>query len=222
MDFVADMRKRAAPIWEAEQSHPFVRGIGNGTLDVECFKYYVAQDYVYLVEFVRVLALAAAKANDLQTMERFTDLQHATLTVEMALHRGYCERFGITAAQLEATRPSPTTHAYTRHLLAVAYAGTVAEIEASLLPCQWGYAEVGAALAAAGEPDHAPLYAEWIRMYASPEYQALAGGMCDLLDRLAKRAGPDEQARMQEHFITSSRYEWMFWDAALRMEQWPV
>jgi thiaminase/transcriptional activator TenA len=222
MGFVAELRRKAAPIWEAEQSHPFVRALGDGTLDEACFTYYIAQDYVYLVEFVRVLALAAAKSNDLQTMEQFTNLQHLTLTIEMALHRGYCERFGITAAQLEATRPSPTTHAYTRHLLAVAHGGTVAEIEAALLPCQWGYAEIGAALAERGEPAHAPLYAEWIRMYASPEYQALAGEMCSLLDRLAERAGPDERERMTAHFLTSSRYEWMFWDAALRMEQWPV
>ncbi|MGH2588717.1 MAG: thiaminase II [Dehalococcoidia bacterium] len=222
MGFVAEMRAKAAPIWAAEQAHPFVRGISDGRLDVERFKYYVAQDYVYLVEFVRVLAIAAAKANDLRTMEQFTELQHATLTVEMALHRGYCERFDITAAELEATRPSPTTEAYTRHLLSVAYSGTVAEIEAALLPCQWGYAEIGAALAAAGEPAEAPLYAEWIQMYASPEYQSLAGEMCGLLDRLAERAGTDERERMAAHFITSSRYEWMFWDAALRLEQWPV
>jgi thiaminase/transcriptional activator TenA len=222
MGLVAEMRRQAAPIWEAEQSHPFVCGIGDGTLDVERFKYYVAQDYVYLVEFVRVLALAAAKSNDLAAMEQFTELQHMILTTEMALHRGYCERFGITTAQLEATAPSPTTHAYTRHLLAVAYGGTVAEIEAALLPCQWGYAEIGAALASAGEPVDAPLYGEWIRIYASSEYQSLAGGMCELTDRLAERAGADERARMREQFITSSRYEWMFWDAALKMEQWPV
>jgi thiaminase/transcriptional activator TenA len=142
--------------------------------------------------------------------------------VEMELHRSYCARFGVTAAALAATQPSPTTYAYTRHLLSVAYAGTVAEIEAALLPCQWGYAEIGAALARAGEPADAPLYAEWIQMYASPEYQELAGGMCTLLDRLAETAGSAERARMREHFLTSSRYEYLFWDAALRMETWPV
>ena len=222
MGFVAEMRAEAAPIWAAEQAHPFVRGMGDGTLDVGRFTYYIAQDYVFLVEFVRVLALAAAKSNDLETMERFTELQHATLTTEMSLHRGYAERFGIAVAELEATQPSPTTHAYTRHMLSVAYGGTVAEIEAALLPCQWGYAEIGVLLARAGEPTDAPLYAEWIRMYASPEYQALAGGMCDLLDRLAERSGADERRRMREHFLTSSRYEYAFWDAALTLEQWPV
>ena len=222
MGFVAEMRAAAAPIWEAEAAHPFVRGIGDGTLDVEKFKFYIAQDYVFLVEFVRVLALAAAKAHDLETKEHFTELQHATLTQEMALHRGYCARFGVTDADLEATRPAPTTHAYTRHLLSVAYAGSVAETEAALLPCQWSYAEIGAALARAGELAHAPLYAEWIRAYASPEYQTLAAGMCALLDRLAERAGPDERRRMAEHFLTSSRYEYQFWEACFTLEAWPV
>jgi thiaminase (transcriptional activator TenA) len=222
MSFVAEMRRRAAPIWEAEAAHPFVRGIGDGTLDVEKFKFYVMQDYVFLIEFVRVLAVAAAKAPDLDTMQRFTELQHATLVTEMELHRGYCARFGISAAELEATRPAPTTHAYTRHMLSVAYSGTVAEIEAALLPCQWGYAEIGAGLAKAGEPAHAPLYAEWIREYASPEYQELAAGMCSLMDRLAAGAGTDERQRMEQHFLTSSRYEYMFWDQCWQQEQWPV
>ena len=222
MGFVSDMRDKAAAIWAAEAAHPFVRGIGDGTLDVEKFKYYIAQDYVFLVEFVRVLALAAAKSDDLTTMQRFTELQHATLTHEMELHRGYCARFGITAAALEATRAAPTTHAYTRHLLSVAYGGTAGEIEAAMLPCQWGYAEIGVALMRAGPPVHAPLYAEWVAMYGSPEYQSLAAGMCDLMEDLAARAGPAERRRMAEHFLISSGYEWQFWEMSWTREQWPV
>jgi thiaminase/transcriptional activator TenA len=230
MGFVAEMRARAAAIWAAEAAHPFVRGVGDGTLDVARFKYYVAQDYLFLIEFVRVLGLAVAKSTDLATMQRFTELQHMTLTQEMELHRGYCARFGITAADLEAARPSPTTYAYTRHLLTVAYAGTAGEIEAALLPCQWGYAEIGAALAAVSRPEggeraalpYAPLYEEWVRMYASPEYQALAAGMCDLMEELAAHAGEDERRRMMDHFLTSSRYEYLFWEAAYTMEQWPA
>ena len=222
MGFVEELRAEAAPIWAAALAHPFVGGIGDGTLVPDRFTYYVAQDYVFLVEFTRVLGLAAAKSNDLDAMERFTNSQYATLITEMALHRGYCERIGVTAVDLEATQPSPTTYAYTRHMLSVAYSGSVAEIEAALLPCQWGYAEIGATLAQRGPPANAPLYAEWIAMYASPEYQALAGEMCGLLDRLADRAGPDERARMRRHFLISSRYEYMFWEAAWQMEQWPV
>ncbi len=222
MGFVSEMRGQAATIWAAGAAHPFVRGIGDGTLDVEKFTFYIAQDYVYLVEFVRVLALAAAKSDDLATMQRFTALQHMTLTHEMELHRGYCARFGLTAVDLAATRAAPTTHAYTRHLLSVAYGGTAGEIAAAMLPCQWGYAEIGAALAGAGVPAHTPLYAEWIEMYGSSAYQSLATEMCELMDDLAARAGPAERERMSAHFLTSSRYEWKFWEMSWTREQWPV
>ena len=33
----------ARPIWEAQHSHPFVRGIGEGSLDIEKFKFWCAR-----------------------------------------------------------------------------------------------------------------------------------------------------------------------------------
>ncbi len=203
-------------------THPFVRGIGDGTLAAEPFAYYVRQDYVYLLEYSRVLALGVAGAHDLEIMELFAELVHATLHVEMELHRGYCERFGVTRTELETTPASPATHAYTRHLLSVAYGGTTAELMAALLPCQWGYWEIGRELAEAGLPSHQPLYAEWIEMYSTAEYGELAQRLREMFDRVAARASSDEIARMADIFLASSRYEYAFWDAAWRQEQWPV
>ncbi len=203
-------------------SHPFVRGIGSGTLPLEPFEYYIRQDYVYLVEYGRALALGVARAHDLTIMELFAELVHATLHVEMELHRGYCERFGVSREDLAATPAAPTTHAYTRHLLSVAYAGTTAELMAALLPCQWGYWEIGRDLAHAGLPSNQPLYAEWIEMYSGSEYQELAERLRATFDRVAARVSSDEMARIRDIFIASSRYEFAFWDAAFRQEQWPV
>src|SRR5581483_6148648 len=107
----------AGPIWAASAAHPFLRGIGDGSLPVDRFQFYIAQDYVFLVEYSRFLALAVAKAEDTETMGRLAGLLHSTLNVEMALHRSYCARFGITPEALAATEPAPVTHAYTRHLL---------------------------------------------------------------------------------------------------------
>jgi len=222
VSFSRDLRALAAPIWEASRNHPFVRGIGDGTLPVEKFKFYVRQDYVFLIEFSRVLALASARATDLQAMSRYASLLDATLNGEMELHRGYCERFGSARAELEATSAAPASHAYTRHLLSVAHGGTLGEITASLIPCQAGYAEIGRALAARGEPASQLLYGEWIRMYASPEMQEIAFWACSLLDRLAEDAGAAERARMTEAFLASSRYEYLFWEMAWTMQQWPV
>jgi thiaminase/transcriptional activator TenA len=222
MGLTEEFRQRATPIWDASSSHPFVRGISDGSLPLEKFKFYVRQDYVFLIEFSRVLALGVARATELDAMGRYAELLNETLNSEMELHRTYCERFGIARSELESTDPAPTTHAYTRHLLAVAYGGTLVDITASIIPCQLGYADIGRELAKRGEPSSEPLYGEWIRMYASPDAQEVAASSCALLDRLGRDAGPDERERLWEIFETSSRYEFMFWEMAYKMERWPV
>ena len=68
------LRQKAAGIWEAQHQHPFVRGIGDGTLSLERFKFWLRQDYVFLIEYARLLALAAARSPELETM---TTLRHA-------------------------------------------------------------------------------------------------------------------------------------------------
>src|SRR5260221_6344622 len=156
--FTQSIRAQAQPIWDRELEHPFVRGLGDGRLPLECFRFYLAQDYVFLVEYCRVFALAAAKARDLATIGLFANLLDETLNTEMQLHRDYCARLGIAESALEATTPAPITHAYTRHLLTVAYGGSIAEIVATVLPCQLGYAEIGAALARENQAATNPHY----------------------------------------------------------------
>ncbi|HZU75906.1 MAG TPA: thiaminase II [Dehalococcoidia bacterium] len=220
--FTAALLEETAPIWAAVQAHPFVQGLGDGSLPLDSFRHYMIQDYLFLVDFCRVLALGAAKSPDLETMARFSELLHSTLHTEMALHRAYAARFGISEAELESAQPSAATHAYTRHLLHAALGGTIGELAAALLPCQWSYAEIGRLLdRTAPRPLHA-LYGEWIVAYASPEFGALADWLRGLVDRLAETAGDAERARMAQHFVDSARYEYLFWDSAFRREGWPV
>ncbi len=160
MGFIADIERQSQSMRQAILTHPFVTGVGDGTLPVEKFKYYVAQDYVYLIDFSRVLALASARAPRLEDMSWFAGLLDETLNVEMALHRSYCEEFGISSEELEATPASPTTIAYTSFLLKTAHQGSFGELVASLLPCQWGYWEIGDHLSKRGLPKQAPVYAE--------------------------------------------------------------
>lgn len=222
MSFSRTLRRKAEAIWRKIFAHPFVTGIGDGSLPVARFRFYLGQDYVFLIEYCRVLALAVAKGDDLGAMGRFAGVLHSTLGTEMELHRKYAERFKISRRDLEGTRPAPTTQAYTRHLLAVAHGGTMAEVAASLLPCQWGYCEIGKRLARAGMPRRQPLYAEWIKMYASIEFAALADWLRGLVDSMAPQASRGERARMAEYFVTSSRYEYLFWDMAWKQERWPI
>lgn len=209
----------AAPTWQKSVSHPFLTELGNGSLDLAKFRFYMCQDYVFLIAYSRLLAFATAKAPDLDTMGRFAQLLDATLNTEMALHREFANQCGISADELALTQPAPTTYAYTRHLLTVAACEGVAETVAALLPCQWGYAEIGQILVQRGKPASAPFYTRWIEMYASPEFVALSTWLREVLDAYAGRA---DEEHLRETFCTSARYEYLFWDMAYRMEEWPV
>jgi thiaminase (transcriptional activator TenA) len=213
LSFSEELRAAADPIWQAQHDHQFVQQIGQGSLDVERFKRWVRQDYLFLIEYCRLLALAAARAPDLETLHRFADLLEATAATEMDLHRSYAAQLGITAEELEAEEMSPTTRSYTDFLLRTAALGDFTELAAALLPCMWGFNEIGLRLAARGRPAD-PRCAQWIDAYADPEFTRLAAWCRHLVDELAADAGPGLRARMRQAFLVSSRYELLFWDVS--------
>jgi len=221
--FSDDLRAAADDVWEAQHAHPFVTGIGDGTLALDRFRFWVAQDFRYLIDYARLFALGAARAPDLATMRRLAELAQETLGTEMDLHRSYAAEFGLTAAELEATEPAPTTQGYVDFLLRTATVGDFAELLAALLPCMWGFSEVGQRLAARpGGPPSDPRYAAWIAMYASDEFAELAAWCREITDRAGADAGPATRAAMERAFVTSSRYELAFWQMAWDRETWPA
>ncbi len=213
-----NLRQSADAIYQRIFEHPFVKGIGDGTLEIAKFRYYIEQDYLYLIEYSRVLALATARANDIPTMSWFASLLNETLNTEMELHRSYAEQFNISRASLEAIQPSPTTKSYTNHLLATAYTNEIPGIAAALVPCQLGYNEIGQILAGKGMPLQQPLYCQWIEMYTSQEFTELAEQLKQVVDTVSEGLGTKGLAQMEKIFLTSARYEYLFWDAAWNLE----
>src|SRR5690606_18775696 len=160
--FTAELFEAVRPIWDAQLEHPFVKGIGDGSLEVERFKNWVRQDYVYLREYSRMFAWAVTKALDLETMGWYARMLDLHLNMEMGLHRKYAERFGISLEELEAEEMWPTNRAYTDFLIRTSADGDLADLTAALLPCAWGYAYVGQNLARAGAAPEDQRYADWI------------------------------------------------------------
>jgi thiaminase (transcriptional activator TenA) len=214
-----DLYRAAQPLWDAQLEHPFVKGIGDGTLEEERFKRWVLQDYGYLKEFARIFAWAVAKADRLESMGWYAKVLDLTLNGEMELHRGYAARFGITLEALEAEPMWPTTRAYTDFLVRTAADGDMADLLAALLPCAWGYVVIGQALAAEPPPED-PRYADWIAMYASDEFRGAGEWLRAELDRVGSELSAEKQARLREIFVLSSRYELRFWDMCWTGESW--
>ncbi|MDL5156761.1 thiaminase II [Actinomycetospora termitidis] len=216
MTFSDELWDGAADVYDAVLAHPFLTGLTDGTLPHEAFGHFVTQDSHYLRGYARALAVLAARAPTEDDTTLFAQHAAGAIAAEQEMHAELSEALHVD----RSAAPAPTTLAYTSYLLATVHGGSFAEGLGAVLPCYWIYARVGEALLATSSPD--PLYARWIAMYGGDEFQAVVDAALGVMDRVATDLAAAERARVLEHYRTTSRYEWMFWDAAWRRETWPV
>lgn len=214
--FSEQLRTEVEPIWRRIFDHPFLREIKDGTLPLETFQYYLAQDYLYLEGFARTVALALAKAPNSELLE---ELSHRVLTpVERPLHHKLVAEAGLTMSDVQGAAPSPTNTAYVNHMLKTAAQHGLGPTAAALLPCPWTYHLLREEV---GQSEH-PLFGQWTQFYVAGFLEGSVEAWRSFVDGMAEEASPAELEAMRQAFFTSSRYEWMFWEAAYRREQWPV
>ncbi len=219
--FSVQLRRRAGRIWRAIEAHPFLRELHAGTLPMNRFTYFILQDYVYLLDFAQVLCQGGAKSPDLETVELFCRHALGAVEVERSFHASFGKTLGLSRRQLDAVPKGPMTQAYIGHLQSVARGGTLGELVAAVLPCYWIYGEIGRGLYK-NRPRKPKIYRQWIETYASETFWQPVHEQIRLMDRLGPAANRSEKKLMTAHFILSSRYEFMFWEQAYRLESWPV
>jgi thiaminase/transcriptional activator TenA len=220
LPFSAAMRARSAPLLERILAHPYNRALVAGTLDPAVFTQYVIQDALYLFEYGRVLAALAARAPTADGIRAFAQAAVGAIDVERALHAGFFQQLGIDPVAALHAEPSPTCRAYTDFLHASVHVGGYAVGCAAVLPCFRVYYDVGCRLAPLEAPGNP--YTAWIATYAGAEFGAVVEQAESLADAAWAGAGPADRAAMIAAYDRSVIYEWMFWDAAWRREEWPV
>jgi thiaminase/transcriptional activator TenA len=191
-----------------------------GTLSEARFKHYITQDAHYLVGFGRALTLAAAKAPSPDRLIQFAKSAEGAIVVERALHGSFFEKYKITPEVFNATPLSPACHHYVSYLLSVAYAEPYEVLLGALLPCFWIYAEVGRDIHARAAPGNP--YRAWIDTYAGDEFHAAVRATIAATEEVAAPASPALRERMHAAFARATQLEWIFWDSAYRLENWPV
>lgn len=198
----------ARTLWQANAdwaqkilAHPFVRGLGDGSLRAASFKGYVAQDAYFLEAFARAYAFCLANSTARQDLHDFAELIAGVLE-ELKLHRAYAERWQV---ELTGVTPVPATQAYVDFLLTNARRGRLGDTIAAMTPCMRLYAWLGQSLA---KGKVAPLYAEWVKTYADPGFEVLAARLESLLDQ---HAGDSEPVRA--NYRRAMELEYGFFDA---------
>lgn len=202
-------------IWEGYLNHPFVHGIADGSLDIQKFRFYLLQDYVYLFDYAKVFAQGVVKSRDPEIMRVFATSVANILGGEMNIHRGYMNRLGITEAEAERVKPSLNNESYTSYMRAVAAEEGPAEIMAAVLSCALSY-EYIAKWIVTNYPnaDQHEFYGEWVQGYASEDYAAENRKLVAYMERLSEGYTESQLARLTNIFVACSRYESMFWDMA--------
>ncbi len=176
---LAEQLWRANADWAQKiLAHPFVQGLGDGSLAVGAFKSYVAQDAYFLDAFARAYAFCLAHGTTREDLFGFAELIAGVLE-ELKLHKSYTEKLRVS---LDGVTPLPATQAYVEFLLAAARQGQLGETIAGMTPCMRLYAFLGQTLA---RKDVAPAYADWVKTYSDPGFEALAVRLEALLDRHA-------------------------------------
>lgn len=208
------------PIYAAILEHPFLGGLTDGSLPRDAFRFYVIQDAHYLREYAKALAVLAGRAHTQDAVLTLSRHAAGAIEVERSLHDSFFRDFGLSPAAVAATPLAPTALAYTSYLLAAAHGGSFAEGMAAVLPCYWIYREVGQELLRCGSPD--PLYQRWIATYGGEEFASVVDQALALMETAGEGIGAAERTRLEERFVTTSRYEWLFWEMGWRQEAWPV
>ena len=217
----------SADAWQANRARydkilvmAFNAELAAGTLPEDRFRHYMIQDAHYLEGFARALSLVSAKGLDADHVVHFAGAAQTAIVVERSLHADYFARFGITPADFAAARPSPVCDHYVSWLLRTAALEPLEVGVAALLPCFWIYREVGKhILRAARKPNP---YQAWIDTYAGEEFEQAVDAVIAVADRVAGEAGPRTLAAMHRAFARATQLEWMFWDSAWRLGEWPV
>ena len=219
MSFSRELKEKASKVWEDGYRHPFVQELGQGTLDKEKFKFYLLQDYLYLLQYAKVFATAVVKSDTEELMTKFSASQHYILANEMELHRKYMADFGITQAEALSVKSSLYNRTYTANMLSFGLTGGLAEVLAAVFPCAWTYADYGKRLKEQyADRLDGNFYKTWIEMYASPGFSSSFEWFYDVLDGLVSNMTDKQREKIEDIFISSVEFEYLFWDMAYKQQ----
>ena len=194
--------------WHQILDLPFVRALGDGTLDEDLFAFYLDQDALYLRDYSRALATLSARADTAEAQVHWAAGAHEAIAAESQLHEGWL------ANRARLGGPSPITMGYTNFLRASAAGDDYVVGAAAILPCYWLYEEVGAVLSSQNHADHP--YAEWLSMYGGEEFAAEVARSLAEVERAFEAASPAQRVRAARAYLSACVYEREFFDQAHR------
>ncbi len=214
-DFHEKLLDQAQEIWNAFLNHRFLKMTADGSIPDEVFKTWMKQDYIFVQEAIPFVAVLLAKA-PIQLRSNLIQVLPA-LERELELFRRNAATHGV---ELESAAPSPTCYAYIQFLMTTAYTCTFEEGFMVLYCAEKAYLDLWMEV-----KKNLKIRSPWqdfIDKWTNEEFQQYVDWLATTLNELAMGKPERELRRMQELFLITARYEYLFWEMAATEETWPV
>ena len=196
--------------WSDYTDHKFLSDLASNKLSDKNFKRYLVQDYIFLQQFLKILALSIYKSNSFEEINRSVNFIKG-IDHEIKLHISYCKEWKVPLKSLNNIVVEKANSAYTNHVLRIGKYGDNLDIFSCLSVCIIGYGEIGFNLSKIKNWKKSR-FNSWIRMYSSKEYQQVAKDNIDYLDILLKNNRGKKLNTLKKNFKKSTILEKNFWE----------
>ena len=196
--------------WSEYTDHKFLSDLVSSKLPDKNFKKYLVQDYIFLQQFLKILALSVYKSDSFEEINRSVNFIKG-IDHEIKLHINYCKKWKVSLRSLSNIKVESANSSYTDHVLRVGKNGNNLDIFSCLSPCIIGYGEIGFKLSKIKNWKKSK-YSSWIKMYSSKEYQQVAKDNIDYLDILFKKNKNKNFNKLKRNFKKSTILERNFWE----------
>lgn len=217
MSFSESLYAQAEPEWKNLLEHPFIQGMKDGTLDERLFRNYMIQDYLYLTEYVKIIAVTLTRAKTLDEIKFLSEMLSQTVNELDQVHLVNMKRLGISAEEVRHASDQKERTDYLSFMMEQAASFDVLTGLVVLLQCSWSYAYIAEQIVRQ-DPDvvNRSVYGSWFASYDAMEYKTANQHLTDMVDCCAIGIEEEEKKRLTTLFVRCNAFEHAFWDMLYR------
>jgi thiaminase/transcriptional activator TenA len=205
--------------WKKVIEHQFVREIYGGDLADDIFKFYLKQDYYYLNQSMRNMAILISKLDDVKAKQKLITVLNSEANVEFEEYKKLLDYYNIDHENHENFELSYANISYSNYLLAVSSQNTFIEGLAVLIPCYWLYLKMAEEHAAKLKKNKNEIYKNWAAVYKREEFKKLVE---DLIILMEAGLNKDNFELIKYQFNNSIKFEYQFFDDVYHKKLWEI
>lgn len=203
------LKDKAQEDWLLATRHPFTDALANGSLDPDLMRGYLQQDYLFIDQFVRLLATMIAHAPTLADSVPAAQFLGVITGPENTY---FLRSFEALDIQPHA-EPAPETVSFQNLMEEARLSGSYEIMLAVLVVAEWVYLEWASLYAERAE--ELPFwFGEWITLHCGEGFEGVVEYLRSQLDKAWDGLEEHQKAMVEEYFSEAVKRERAFFEGA--------